>query len=239
MKTSSLESKTVRSDLMRYSFYASGRPPLKPGPKLKNKRHKGRFMLPLLVILILGGGATYAFKPSHPVAQQTVKAPSVAAAKQAPVTKTAPAIAAAPTNYCAGNTLNHFVKVSISQRHLWACQASDEVYDSAVVTGIEYLAADRTPVGTYHVYAKYTNTVLRGSDSTGSWDDPVSYWMPFLDNQYGQYGLHDATWRSPSAFGNIDPNSADASHGCVELPLATAKWLYDWAPIGTTVTVQS
>jgi lipoprotein-anchoring transpeptidase ErfK/SrfK len=62
--------------------------------------------------------------------------------------------------------------------------------------------------------------------------------MPFLDNQYGIYGFHDATWRPSSAFGNINPYSTNASHGCVECPLATAAWLYHWAQIGTAVTVE-
>jgi lipoprotein-anchoring transpeptidase ErfK/SrfK len=63
--------------------------------------------------------------------------------------------------------------------------------------------------------------------------------MPFLDNEYGQYGLHDATWRSPGDFGNISPSSSDGSQGCVELPLATAAWLYNWVVIGTPVTIQN
>jgi lipoprotein-anchoring transpeptidase ErfK/SrfK len=129
--------------------------------------------------------------------------------------------------------------VSVSQRHLWACSQSNVLYDSPVITGMQFLAADLTPVGTYHVYQKITNTTLRGSDSTGSWNDPVSYWMPFLDNQYGEYGFHDATWRPDSAFGNISPNSANASHGCVECPLATAAWLYSWVKVGTTVSIES
>lgn len=120
---------------------------------------------------------------------------------------------------------------------MWACAAEQQVYESPVVTGMEKLAADLTPRGTYHVYAKQTNLYLRGSDSTGSWNDYVYYWMPFLNNQYGTYGFHDATWRADTAFGNINPNTSDASHGCVELPLATAKWLYNWGPIGTTVKV--
>jgi lipoprotein-anchoring transpeptidase ErfK/SrfK len=112
-------------------------------------------------------------------------------------------------------------------------------YDSAVITGMENLPADLTPVGIYHIYAKYTDRHLIGSDSTGSWDDFVYYWMPWLHNQYGNYGFHDATWRAPGDFGTIDPYSSQASHGCVELPLATAKWVYDWAVIGTTVTIES
>jgi lipoprotein-anchoring transpeptidase ErfK/SrfK len=63
--------------------------------------------------------------------------------------------------------------------------------------------------------------------------------MPFLTNKYGVYGFHDATWRASSAFGKISPDSAEASHGCVELPLSTAKWLYGWANIGTTVIIKN
>lgn len=145
--------------------------------------------------------------------------------------------AASTVNHCSDNTNSRFVLVSVSARHMWACEASKTVYDSPVITGMEFLAADLTPRGTYQVYGKYTDTVLRGHDSTGSWNDPVSYWMPFLHNQYGSYGFHDATWRPSSAFGNVDPNSNQASHGCVELPLASAKWLFGWMQIGDSVTV--
>lgn len=104
---------------------------------------------------------------------------------------------------------------------------------------MQNLAADLTPTGTYHIYSKQTDVTLSGSDTTGSWNDPVSYWMPYLYNSYGTYGFHDATWRPDSAFGNISPYSSDGSHGCVELPLATAKWLYDWSYVGTTLTIES
>lgn len=154
--------------------------------------------------------------------------------------KSTPAHSTANTpNACASNTLGQLVLVSINQRHLWACSGTTTLYDSPVVTGIASLAADATPTGTYRIYAKQTNLHLTGSDSTGSWDDYVHYWMPFLDNQYGQYGFHDATWRPNSTFGNISPDSHNGSHGCVECPLATAQWLYGWVRVGTTVKIAS
>jgi lipoprotein-anchoring transpeptidase ErfK/SrfK len=242
MKSSAIDNKTVRPGLVRYSVYASNRQPAN-NFKAEKPRHRSRRLVGfILVILILAGGAAYAFKPTPTAIKQTLNTTNrqiLTKTTPTPVVSKTPAVAAAPTNYCAGNTLDELIKVSISQRHLWACQEAQEVYDTPVVTGIEYLAADLTPAGTYHIYGKYTDTTLRGCDTTGCWNDYVNYWMPFLHNEYGSYGLHDATWRSPGDFGNISPDSSNASHGCVELPLGAAKWLYDWASIGTTVTVQS
>jgi lipoprotein-anchoring transpeptidase ErfK/SrfK len=147
--------------------------------------------------------------------------------------------AVATVNPCLSNTLNQLVLVSVSKRHLWACSYQNILFNSPVVTGMEFLAADLTPVGTYHIYAKQTDRYLTGQDSTGSWNVYVYYWMPFLYNQYGAYGFHDATWRQPNAFGNVSQYSSNASHGCVELPLATAQWLYGWVQVGTTVKVIS
>jgi lipoprotein-anchoring transpeptidase ErfK/SrfK len=212
------------------------------------KRHLFRGLAVLLAIVVIAGASAYAADPhlrsdltgtkTH-VVQETKPAAKVAS-KPTTTTKPAPTPTTTPaTNMCAGNTLSQLVVVSISQRHLWACDDTTVLYDSPVVTGMENLAADLTPTGTYHIYAKETDVYLKGSDSTGSWDDFVNYWMPFLSNQYGTYGFHDATWRPTNAFGNISPYSSNASHGCVELPLATAKWLYGWAQVGTTLTIES
>lgn len=140
---------------------------------------------------------------------------------------------------CGTNNLAQLILVSISQRHLWACSGHSVTYNSPVITGMDFLAADLTPTGTFHIYAKETDQDLTGCDTTGCWNDNVDYWMPFLDNQYGQYGFHDAMWRPTNEFGKVSPGSANASHGCVEMPLQAAKWLYGWAQVGTTVTIEA
>lgn len=184
----------------------------------------------VLIALVLGFSIWHVtdHKTPSPIKQAaaTTKSTTITA------TKTTPSV-------CAGNTLTQEIVVSITKQHLWACSAATQSYDAPVITGMENLAADLTPVGTYQIYAKETNVYLKGSDSTGSWDDFVNYWMPFLDNQYGAYGFHDATWRASNAFGNISPESNQGSHGCVEMPLAAAAWLYNWAQIGTTVVIQA
>lgn len=167
--------------------------------------------------------------------------PKKSTAGQPQSQKAAPAAVAPaqPKDKCAGNTLSRLVLVSVSQRHMWACEKSKAVHDSPVITGMIAHESTLTPPGTYHIYGKQTDTRLTGADETGTWDRPVDYWMPFLDNQHGTYGFHDATWRPNDEFGKVDPASGEASHGCVELPLASMKWLYQWALVGTIVTVES
>lgn len=221
-------------------------------PKPQRRHSFMKVLLVICAVCVLAGATTYAIKSrgtskktaiTHTVQQTKPAAKTQTGSTKNTNTTTPPKTTTdtntAAANPCASNTLPQLALVSISQRHMWACDGTTVEYDSPVVTGMDYLAADLTPVGTYHIYAKETNLYLKGSDSTGSWDDYVNYWMPWLDNQYGEYGFHDATWRPADAFGNISPDSSNASHGCVELPLATAKWLYGWAQIGTTVQIEA
>jgi lipoprotein-anchoring transpeptidase ErfK/SrfK len=128
---------------------------------------------------------------------------------------------------CSSNKLSQLILVNITQQHMWACQGSDLVYDTPVTTGAYLVAGDSTPTGTWHIYAKETDTHLIGP----SWDDFVNYWLPF----YSAYGFHDATWQTFPFGGAQYPTQG--SHGCVHLPLTAMAWLYNWANVGTTVTI--
>ncbi len=132
-------------------------------------------------------------------------------------------------DHCATSSDKQVI-VSLSQQHMWVCNGKDEVYQPAVTSGATKLG-DATPTGTWQIYAKQTNRYLTGSDSRGSWNDYVNYWMPF----YGDYGFHDASWQT-FLFGDLQKYPIQGSHGCVHLPMA---WLYNWAQVGTTVSVQS
>lgn len=208
----------------------------------KKKSRKTRFLSIIIVVIVILGFGVYIFAPKVFGTKSNISSNS---SKSSPVSNSKPNKSNQVVSNqnivdkCIGNKLSQVIIVSISLRHLWACYNQTLEYSSPVVTGMDFLAADLTPTGTFHIENKQTNIVLRGSDSTGSWNDPVSYWMQFLYNQYGAYGFHDATWRPASAFGNISPNSKNASHGCVELPLATAKWLYGYTQIGTTVEIEN
>lgn len=245
MNATSLQNKTIRpGSLASYSYYHSARQPMgatRTMPRLPtaplptvSRVWRRRLLVTALVLVALivlpllrGGSGPVTSSVTNDSASSS---PNSAAAIAAP--------ALTGRNRCAGNQ-GQLVLVSISQRHLWACQGSKTAYDSPVITGMQAHASTVTPPGTYHIYAKQTNTTLTGADETGSWSDPVQYWMPFLNNQYGTYGFHDATWRPTNAFGKVSPTSSDASHGCVELPLTTSAWLYNWSQVGTTVTIDN
>jgi len=246
MRTSSLESKTIRPGT--YSFYHSDRRPMssvyRQQPISAPAKKKGRLIVAVLVVAV----GLFAFSAYRNNISSASSSPTNNSNK---VTKLMPASlvetlkkenkpAPASENNCEGNNLDKMVLVSISKRHAWACEKKKQVNDSAVITGMESIESTKTPVGTFHIYAKSKDTVLSGTDpTTGQWREPVGYWMPYHDNQYGTYGFHDAPWRQNTDFGNIDPNSMNGSHGCVQLPLNMAKWIFDWAEIGTTVIVKS
>lgn len=234
--SSSIKDKTVRpGSLKGYSYYYSGQKREVADKETKQPKTKKRSRKPLIFLLfaVLVAGFWFGFRDGGKNSSQQPVATQNATAATASVSQ------ATGINNCDGNTLDKLIKISVSQKRMWACEQDKSVRSSYVITGLKDHPETETPPGTYKIYAKTTNTTLKGSDSRGSWSFPVYYWMPFLDNQYGTYGFHDATWRSVSDFGKVGPESEDASHGCVELPLANSKWLYEWAPVGTTVTVES
>lgn len=247
MASSSLENKTVRPGrLGAYSYYHSARRPEggprpRPGYIAAPRRRLVPWRLVVALVLLAAVGVIpFVNGGGTPAADRSQTSQSTQTSQTPPQASQTPA-AAAPAkkaDECAGRA-GKLILVDISQRHLWACSGGKTAYDSPVITGITKYAATLTPPGTYHIYQKQRDTVLTGRDVTGSWSDPVSYWMPFLSNRYGIYGFHDATWRSNDEFGHVSPSSSDASHGCVELPLATSAWLYKWAAVGTTVTIKS
>ena len=133
-----------RPDISRRYAVSSIRSPLKTGSRPKKTRS---VISIIIIVLVLAAG--FAYYGWHLHSSAPTKS-SIGGRRSASPSFTS----SAPVNYCAGNTLNQLILVSISQRHLWACSAAKVLYSSPVVTGVDYLAADLTPPGTYHIYAK-------------------------------------------------------------------------------------
>ncbi|MGH7194518.1 MAG: L,D-transpeptidase, partial [Candidatus Saccharimonadales bacterium] len=200
MASSSLEHRTIRpGKLGTYSYYRSARRPDTPPRSTPFITGSWSKLIPrkLVVALVLvaaiavpvwrGGHA-----PAKSISDQARSGSSQTANR--PSQSPAAAVVTAPStasDKCAGQGTGKLVLVSISQRHMWACSGAKTAYDSPVITGMSAYASTVTPPGTYRIYSKQTHLTLTGSDVTGSWNDPVNYWMPFLANRYGTYGFHD------------------------------------------------
>ena len=125
----------------------------------------------------------------------------------------------------ASNTASSYrIEISIADQCLYLYQDGDLIFATECVTGTE--GERDTPVGEFSILDKVENTVLNGEDFSRS----IKYWMPI----YMNVGIHDAYWRED--FGG-DIYTYDGSHGCVNLSLSAAEYLFDVVSVGTPVTV--
>ncbi|HEV2402717.1 MAG TPA: L,D-transpeptidase [Candidatus Saccharimonadales bacterium] len=201
-----------------------------PAQKQNRKKRSSKKIYNLAIVLFVILGIVLVYSPTTDAPKTLTQTPSMGSS------------APSPTNVCSSNTLAQLLIVSVSMRRTWACSGSSVAMSAPVITGNENIASDLTPTGTYHIISKRADTHLIGCDTdnpTVCWNDFVNYDIIFLYNQYGHYDFHDATWRTANDFGSINPNSSNASHGCVETPLAAMAWLYHWTSVGTTVVVEA
>lgn len=127
-----------------------------------------------------------------------------------------------------------YIEINLSTQRLWAYQDHNVVYESPLTSGATG-AGFPTITGQFAIQAKERDRYLNGRNLGPGYNYNVfvHYWMPFS----GNYGLHDASWRHGS-FGGSDYYYG-GSHGCVNLPDATAAWLFGWSEVGTPVWVHN
>jgi lipoprotein-anchoring transpeptidase ErfK/SrfK len=140
-----------------------------------------------------------------------------------PVKANAEVPAAAPNKAIPPKQSNSgkWIDVNISTQRITAYEGDTAVFSSLVSTGV---AAHPTVVGTFKIYVKYL-----ADDMTGGYGAEYYYLpaVPYTMYFYGGYAIHGTYWHHN--FGT------PMSHGCVNLPTDAAKWMYNWAPIGTPV----
>jgi lipoprotein-anchoring transpeptidase ErfK/SrfK len=143
---------------------------------------------------------------------QTLSLPGGSAQPPAPAPTPAPPPPGAAPNYGA-----KWIDVNLSTQTLVAYSGQVPIFQARVSTGTAWTP---TVVGTYSIYVKYVSAPMSGP---GYYLPDVPYIMYF----YRGYGLHGTYWHNN--FGQ------PMSHGCVNLSVADAEWLFNWAEVGTTV----
>jgi lipoprotein-anchoring transpeptidase ErfK/SrfK len=112
-----------------------------------------------------------------------------------------------------------WIDVDLSEQWLTAYEGDTPVFGAAVSTGID---GRNTPTGEFAI------------EWMVEWDDMAGdgYYLP--DVPYVMYfadylAIHGTYWHDNFGY--------QMSHGCVNLTISDAAWLYNWASIGTPVVI--
>jgi lipoprotein-anchoring transpeptidase ErfK/SrfK len=134
------------------------------------------------------------------------------------------ALFVAPTGPRTGNGGEHWIEVNLSTQYLIAWEGDVDVNETYVSTG---RPGFDTPTGTFYINSKLESTDMEGVINGEYYNVPSVPWVMYFTD-YG-HALHGTYWHSN--FGEV------MSHGCVNLPMDFAEWLYGWADIGTRVEI--
>ena len=119
------------------------------------------------------------------------------------------------------------IVISLWQQRLWAYEGEEIVLATWVSTGTAETPAVETPVGQWQILVKLWSQTMTGIVNGEEYRvEDVPYVMYFTDEGHA---LHGTYWHSN--FG------APMSHGCVNLPMDVAEWMYRWATEWTAVTI--
>jgi lipoprotein-anchoring transpeptidase ErfK/SrfK len=113
----------------------------------------------------------------------------------------------------------HWIDVDLSQQRLYA-YAGDTLMNTFVVSTGTWQTP--TVTGKFKIWIKVRSQAMTG---------PGYYLpdVPFVMYFYKDYGLHGTYWHNN--FGT------PMSHGCVNLTIPDAEWLYNFSSVGTVVNV--
>ena len=116
-----------------------------------------------------------------------------------------------------------WVDLNLSNKTVTAYEGATVVHGPVSI--VDGGAATPTVTGTYKVYLQYESQTMRGLEPNGN--EYVAENVPWVSYFYESFAFHGAGWRS--SFGYSD------SHGCVNMPVPEAQWIYNWVDTNTVV----
>jgi lipoprotein-anchoring transpeptidase ErfK/SrfK len=125
-----------------------------------------------------------------------------------------------------GVTGDRWIEVNLFEQTLSVYDHRQLVFATLVATGVDHFW---TRPGLFQIYEKHDATYMRGSfeaDGSDAYYLEDVPWTMYFDKARA---LHGAYWRSNLGF--------QQSHGCVNLSVGDAHWLFDWANDGDWVYV--
>jgi hypothetical protein len=117
------------------------------------------------------------------------------------------------------------IDVDLSAQQLTAYEGDTPVFHAAIATGKDGF---NTPTGSYAIYSQYEMQTMTGSGGGETWYVPDIPWVQYV---VGGVALHGTYWHDQWGSG------VRMSHGCINLNIDDAQWLFEWADVGTAVDI--
>jgi lipoprotein-anchoring transpeptidase ErfK/SrfK len=122
-----------------------------------------------------------------------------------------------------GVTTGRWIDVDLAEQSLAVYDNYQLVYATVIATGLEPFW---TRPGTFQIFKKLETETMRNSDLSDFYYLDNVPWTMYFD---GARALHGAYWRTRFGY--------PQSHGCVNLSVGDAHWLFNWAAEGEWVYV--
>ncbi|HEY5984491.1 MAG TPA: L,D-transpeptidase [Anaerolineales bacterium] len=118
---------------------------------------------------------------------------------------------------------SRWIDVNLAEQTLAVYDQNRLVFATMIATGMEPFW---TKPGTYQIYSKIESETMRNNDPSDFYYLDNVPWTMYFD---GPRALHGAYWRTRFGY--------PQSHGCVNLSVGDAHWLFKWAHEGDWVYV--
>ncbi len=111
---------------------------------------------------------------------------------------------------------HYWVSVDLYEQVIIAYEGTTPVFATLVSSGLSEWSTDE---GLFHIYLRYPRTLMSGANGQTDFYylEEVPWTMYFNDDM----ALHGTYWHDGFGFRQ--------SHGCVNLSITDAHWLYEWA----------
>ncbi len=121
------------------------------------------------------------------------------------------------------NNTTRWIDVNLAEQTLAVYDNNQLVYATVIASGLEPFW---TRPGIFQIYQKKASEIMRNNDPTDFYYLEDVPWTMYFD---GPRALHGAYWRTRFGY--------PQSHGCVNLSVGDAHWLFNWAHEGDWVYV--
>ncbi len=145
--------------------------------------------------------------------------PHVTATPAPTHTPSATATPRPPTPTPSPSSATKWIDISLSHQRLIAYEGNKPVLSVLISSGVP---SHPTVIGRFRIYLKLRSQRMVGP----GYNLPNVPWVMYF---YDGYAIHGTYWHHN--FGH------PMSHGCINMTIPDAHWLYNWAPKGTLVVI--